>query len=319
MDRRRFLQVSSVALGTSAKLLAQTPIPMTTLGKSGLRVTRIAVGGWDMSLTSSEIGVSVIRKALDLGINFFDSAHSYHDGRADETYGKALDVSTRQKVHLMSKSQARTADGAMKELEETLRRMNTDYLDLWQCHGIATFEEIDKILGPGGAAEGFVKAKQQGKVRHIGFTGHHDPNVHARMIDSFDGWETIQHPVNLVDPHYESFIKTVLPKAAAKGLGRLAMKSNAMGGITGHKVATIPECLRFTWSQPIDVLVSGMQTPEQVEQNVASCKTFQKMTDEEIAELLARTGNGPTGTEVEQYKKGPDGAMQRIHIDGEYV
>jgi uncharacterized protein len=318
MDRRQFLQVSSVACGSSLKLLAETPMPMTTLGKTGLRVSRIAVGGWDMSLTSVEIGVGIIHRAIELGVNFFDSANSYNEGRSDQAYGKAIDKARRQKVLLMSKSKTRTYEGAMKDLDDTLRKMNTDHLDLWQCHTVSTPEDIDQILGPKGALEAFVKAKQQGKVRHIGFSGHHNPAVHQRMLASFDGWETIQHPVNLVDPHYQSFVRNVLPKARAKGMGCLAMKTNAMGGITKAKVATIAECLRFAWSQTVDVVISGMQTIEQLEQNVLSCKTFKKMTDREIADLLARTGKGPVGTPVETYKIAPKGAaVRRPHEDGE--
>jgi predicted aldo/keto reductase-like oxidoreductase len=270
-----------------------------------------------MSLKSVEIGVGIVQRAVELGVNFFDSAHDYNEGRADTVYGKAFDTATRQKVLLMSKSKNRTAEGAMAELEDTLRKMNTDHLDLWQCHTVSTQDDIQKITGPKGSLEAFVKARQQGKVRHIGFTGHHDPSVHQRMLEAFDGWETIQHPVNLVDPHYESFIRNVLPKAHAKGLGCIAMKSNAMGGITGNKVATIPECLRFTWSQPIDMLISGMQSISNLEENVVSCKTFKKMTVEEIAELLARTGRGPTGVQVETYKKPVKGAFHRVHEDGE--
>lgn len=302
----------------SLKLLAETPMPMTTLGKTGLRVSKIAMGGWDMSRGSVENGAALIQRAIELGVNFFDSAHSYNEGRSDQAYGKAIDKARRQKVLLMSKSRTRTAEGAMRDLEDTLRKMNTDYLDLWQCHTVSTPEDVEQIVGPKGALEAFVKAKEQGKVRHIGFTGHHDPAVHARLLDAFDGWETIQHPVNLVDPHYESFVRVVLPKARAKGLGRLAMKTNAMGGITGHKVASIEECLRFAWSQPVDVVVSGMQTIEQLEQNTLTCKTFQKMTEQEIAALLARTAKGPVGVEVEKYKKAPkDAAWHRPHEDGE--
>jgi aryl-alcohol dehydrogenase-like predicted oxidoreductase len=317
MDRREFLQVSSMALGVNARLLADAPMPMTTLGKTGLHVSRIAVGGFDMSVQSVDTGTGIVQRAIELGVNFFDSAHLYNEGRADQVYGKAIDKARRSKVHLMSKAEDRSYDGAMAQLEDTLRKMNTDYLDLWQCHQVSTQEEVDRLLGPKGSLEAFVKAKQQGKVRHIGFSGHRDPAVHLRLLDAFDGWETIQHPVNLVDPHYESFIGNVLPKAKAKGLGCIAMKSNAMGGITGNKVATIPECLRFTWSQPVDVLISGMQSISQLEQNVLACKTFQKMSEQEIAELLARTGKGPVGNQVEKYKKPVKGASCRMHNDGE--
>ena len=320
MDRRQFLHVSSAALGVSLKALADAPMPMSTLGKSGLQVSRITVGGYHMRVKGEEEGVKIIRRAIDLGVVMFDSAAKYHNGASDETYGKALTPALRKKILLMSKAQFRDRDGAMGQLETTLKRMNTDYLDLWCCHEVATHEEVDKIFGPNGSLEAFVKAKKEGKVRHIGFTGHHDPTVHQRLLDGFDGWETVQHPVNLVDPHYLSFINSVLPNIRKKGLGLLAMKSNAIGGITKNKVATIPECLRFTWSHDVDTLVSGMETVEQLEQNVLACKTFQKMLPQEISALLARTKTGPKGTKVEGYKK-PEKAGRgvRIHQDGDAV
>ncbi len=316
MKRRTFLQLSSTALGASLTALADAPMPMATLGKSGLRVSRLTVGGYHMRVRGEAGGIEIIHRAMDLGVNFFDSAHKYHDGASDETYGKALAGGRRQKILLMTKAEIRTRAGAMKELEESLTRMKTDYLDLWQCHEVSTHAEVDQIFGPGGSLEAFVEAKSQGKVRHIGFTGHHDPTVHQRLLDGYDGWETVQHPVNLVDPHYLSFINSVLPKIRKKGLGLLAMKSNAMGGITRNRIATIPECLRFTWSHDIDTLVSGVETVEQLEQNVLACKTFKKMTDAEQVSLLERTKIGPVGSKVENYKKAENGAAMR-HRDGD--
>jgi predicted aldo/keto reductase-like oxidoreductase len=205
----------------------------------------------------------------------------------------------------------------MRQLEETLKAMRTDYLDLWQCHEVSTHGEVDRIFAPGGALEAFVKAKEQGKARHIGFTGHMDPTVHLRMLAGYDGWETVQHPVNLVDPHYLSFIAEVLPKVRAKGLGLLAMKCNAMGGIARAKIASYAECIRFTLSQDVDTLVSGARTVEELEQNVATVKAFQKMTAAEQKELLTRTKQGPVGSKVENYKKPESGAALRVHRDGE--
>ncbi len=293
---------------------------MSTLGKSGLKVSRITVGGYHLRVKGEAEGIKIIHRAIDLGVVMFDSAAKYHDGASDETYGKALTPALRKKILLMSKAQFRDRDGAMGQLETTLKRMKTDYLDLWCCHEVSTHAEVDKIFGPNGSLEAFVKAKKEGKVRHIGFTGHHDPTVHQRLLDGFDGWETVQHPVNLVDQHYLSFISSVLPNIRKKGLGLLAMKSNAIGGITKNNVATIPECLRFTWSHDIDTLVSGMETVEQLEQNVLSCKTFQKMLPQEISALLSRTKAGPTGTKVEGYKK-PEksGRGMRVHQDGDAV
>ncbi len=317
MDRRTFLQISSMALGAQLEALADVPMPVATLGKSGLQVSRICLGGFHMRKGGEQQGISMIHRALDLGVNFLDSAHKYHNGESDITYGKALAGGRRQKAILMTKAQLRDKAGAMRQLEESLTRMRTDYLDLWQCHEVATHTEVDQILGPNGALEAFVLAKKQGKVRHIGFTGHHDPTVHERLMNAFDGWETVQCPVNLIDPHYLSFIDTVLPKFRQKGLGIIAMKSNAIGEITKAKIATIPECLRFAWSHDVDTLVSGVETVQQLEQNVVACKTFQPMSKQEQAALLARTKQGPYGSKIERYKKPEPGARHRPHSDGE--
>jgi len=317
MRRRTFLQLPPAALAADLRLLAEAPMPMATLGKSGLKVSRFCVGGYHMAVKGDEMGVRIVHRAMDLGVNFFDCAWLYHDGRSESVYGKALGEGRRQKVLVMSKAHHRTRDGAMKQLEDTLGRMKTDYLDLWQCHQVTGQKEVDQILGPAGALEAFVKAKQQGKVRHIGFTGHADPAVHQRLLDSFDGWETVQHPVNLIDPHYLSFINSVMPNIRKKGLGLLAIKSNGMGAIGKASIAPIAECLRFVWSHDVDVLVSGVETVEQLEQNVAVLKTLKPMSNEEIAAVLERTRKGPNGSKVEGYKKKEGTAGYPVHRDGE--
>lgn len=319
MRRRTFLQVSPVALGAAgAAFAADAPMPMTTLGKSGLKVSKFCLGGYHMRVGGEEEGVRIIHRAMEIGVNFLDSAYLYHNGGSDETYGKALTDGRRQKVILMSKAEIRTRDGAMRQLEETLRRMKTDYLDLWQCHQVVAQDEVDQILAPGGALEAFVKAKQQGKVRHIGFTGHADPAVHLRLLNATDAWETVQCPVNCIDPHYLSFIQNVLPAARKKGLGILGMKSNAMGGIGKNKIATIDECLRFAWTQDVNVVVSGVETVDQLEHNVGLCKSFHPMSKQEMTQLLSRTKQGLYGSKVEQYKKKESGAFTRpAHRDGD--
>ena len=303
MDRRKFLQFSVAAAGTGLKCLAQSPMPMSSLGRTGLRVSRLTLGGYHMAVRGETEGIRIIHRAIELGVNFFDSAHHYNDGRSDEIYGKALSGAGRQKVLLMSKAERRDARGAMGQLEDSLRRMRTDYLDLWQCHQVSEMGEVDQILAPGGALEAFEAARKDGKVRHIGFTGHRDPEVHLRLLDAYDGWETVQHPVNLIDPHYLSFIQSVLPRVRQKGLGLLAMKSNAMGGISKAGIATIDECLRFSLSQDIDTLVSGVETLEQLEENVLVCKALEPMTESEQQRILARTAQGRVGAEIENYKK----------------
>ncbi len=306
MKRRDFLRstvAGGVALAGAAPLPAEGSMPMRTLGRSGLRVSWFCLGGFHMAKAGPKNATSIIHRALDLGVNFFDSAHKYHGGLSDEFYGHALQGGKRKQALLMSKAELRDEDGAMRQLEDTLKRMRTDYLDLWQCHEVARMDEVEKIFGPKGSLEAFVKAKKQGKVRHIGFTGHHDPEVHLALLNGFDGWETVQHPLNLVDPHYLSFTENVLPKVQQKGLGTIAMKTNAMGPILNNKIATISECLRFAMSQGPNTIVSGVETAGQLEENVAVIKHGKPFESQELRQLLTRTGKGKLGPEIEWYKK----------------
>jgi predicted aldo/keto reductase-like oxidoreductase len=306
MRRREFLRgtvAGAVAAGAVGRLAANAPMPMRTLGKTEMKISWFCLGGFHMAKDGKDNAVKMIHRAIDLGVNFLDSAHKYHDGKSDEFYGEALANGLRQKVLLMSKAELRDEASAMRQLEETLRRMKTDYLDLWQCHEVSTMKEVERIFGPKGSLEAFVKAKKQGKVRHIGFTGHADPNVHLALLNGFDGWETVQHPVNLIDPHYLSFIENVLPKVRAKNMGKIAMKTNAIGRITMSNIATIPECLRFAMAQNTDTIVSGVETVEQLEENVAILKNEKPFTEEEINQLLSRTSHGPVGPSIEQYKR----------------
>lgn len=319
MNRRAFLQASAVTAGLSERLAADTPMPTVTLGKSGLKVSRFTLGGYHMAVQGEDNAIRIIHRAMDLGVTLFDNARIYHNGKSEEIYGKAFGEGRRQKVLLMTKAEKYSKAEAMAELEESLRLLKTDYLDLWQCHQVSEHKEVDQILGPSGSLEAFVLAKQQGKVRHIGFTGHRDPSIHLRLLAATDVWETIQFPVNCVDPHYLSFIENVLPVARRKGLGVLAMKSNAMGGIGKHQVARIEECLRFTLSQDVDTVVSGVETTGQLEENTGVVKAFKKMTKQEMSVLLHRTRQGPTGSKVETYKKKEGSAMQPAHRDGDPV
>lgn len=306
MKRRAFLSTAAAGLTAAslARAAAAGEMPTRVLGKSGLRVSRFCLGGFHMRKNGEDHAVRLIHHAMDLGVSFFDSAHKYHAGESDVAYGKAFaESSRRDQVLLMSKAELRTEAEAMKQLEATLRRMKTDRLDLWQCHEVSRMDEVEKIFGPKGSYEAFVKAKRQGKVRHIGFTGHHDPEVHLALLRGGDEWETVQHPVNLIDPHYLSFIENVLPKVKAAGLGTIAMKTNAIGHILSNGIATIEECLRFAMAQETDTIVSGVETIEQLQQNVATIKTAQPFTDIEISAVLKRTAGGKIGPEIEQYKR----------------
>jgi predicted aldo/keto reductase-like oxidoreductase len=318
MQRREFLQATAVAAAVATSLAADSPMPYVKLGRSGMNVSRFTLGGYHMRVGGEEAAIKIIHRAVELGVTLFDSANLYHKGASDETYGKAFEGGMRSKVLLMTKCDIYSKDGARDILEQQLKRMKTDYLDLWVCHQVSKQSEVDQILGPNGSLETLVKAKREGKVRHIGFSGHHDPLVHLRLLNSTSEWETVQMPINLVDPHYLSFIENVLPIARQKGLGVLAMKSNAMGQISKNQVASIEECIRFTLSQDVDTLVSGVETLEQLEANVNTVKTLKKLSRAELSSLLERTGHGPTGTKIENYKKNPNEALNRFaHRDGD--
>jgi predicted aldo/keto reductase-like oxidoreductase len=313
--RKTFLEQSSLAmlgLATSGPILQrlhaavrngfESGIPKRILGKTKLNVTIIGLGGWHIGrLKSEKMAADVVSLAFDLGINFFDTAHSYQDGLSEQRYGKAL-KGRRDKIFLMSKSTMRTKDDARKELEETLTHIQTDHLDLWQFHSLRTKDDVDQIFGIGGAYETALKAKEEGKIRHIGITGHFDPYVNLEALRYHDLLETMQMPINLVDQHSASFIEVVLPKAVEHGLGIIAMKTIANGRIVEHNVASTQECLTFAWNLPVSLIVSGVDTPDQLAQNVKTAQSYQQLTEKEKSTLMERSKNGKL-SEIEYYKK----------------
>jgi aryl-alcohol dehydrogenase-like predicted oxidoreductase len=309
LDRRGFLKAA--ALTTASAVLgpwAQAAelygkMPMRVLGRTGLKVSSIGVGGYHASLPKEEgESIALMHRAIDLGVNFFDNADCYHKGMAEERMGKALE-GRRKKVILMTKVDQRDAAGSLKTLETSLRRLRTDYLDLWQFHQVMNQQELDQILGPGGALETAEKARKDGKIRFIGLTGHADPQVHLAALKRFP-FDTIQMPINVLDPHFQSFRKTVVDEAVDRNTGVIAMKTLSSGNILRFKVATVAEALRWVWSQPVGVLVSGCESVEQINYNVYLAKTFTPMPEAEQVALLART-EPHKGTQIESYKRSP--------------
>ena len=315
MDRRNFIKRTSLAAaGLSMsdiiieKLLASTikeyngEIPKRVLGKTNEMVSIIGLGGWHVgNMKEEKTALKMIDQAYELGINFFDTAFSYNDGNSELRYGKAL-KSKRDKIFLMSKSTQRTSAEAREELELTLKRLQTDYLDLWQLHSIKTKEDVDKIFSVGGAYEAAAKAKEEGKIRHIGITGHFDPYANIEALKYHELLDTIQMPINLVDPNYRSFINIALPEAVKQNLGIIAMKTIANGRITEHGVATPQESLTYVWNLPVSVLVSGCDSPEQLSENIATAKSYKRLSDHEKKIILERTKNSQF-EKVEYYKK----------------
>ncbi len=308
MNRRRFLQ-SAAALAAAHSALesysappANGSIVLRPLGKTGQKISMIGLGGYDLGMAREEKqALRMMDRALDLGATFFDNAWAYHDGVSEERMGKALATpSKRQKAFLMTKAPGRDAATAQKQLEDSLRRMRTDVIDLWQFHNLIDFKEVDTIFGPGGAMEVAQKAKKDGKIRYIGFTGHTAPEVHLAMLDRYD-WDTVMMPINPADAHWHSFQNQVLPRALEKKCGILAFKTLSRGRAL-TRAYTVAESLRYVWSLPVSVLISGMDRMEFLETNLELAMKFEPMSKSEKEALLARI-KPLAGPEIEYYKK----------------
>lgn len=279
-------------------------IPVKEFGRTGVKVTVIAQGGARMDLhpTIEEAGTHV-RRVYDLGVTFFDCAHSYWDGKSEQAYGIGL-TGVRKNVFLTSKSTKRSKAEAEAELHLSLKRLKTDYLDLWQMHSLTTMEEVDRIFAPGGAIEAFEAAKKAGKCRFIGFTGHYDPAVHARMLKAYNKWDSVLMPLHAADHAYLSFEKTPLPIAVEMGIGIQAIKVFCKAFLLRSLSPT--ECLRYTLSHPIHVAVCGAGTQGQMEDNIRTVQQFKPYSKTEMAELQKRAivGQGVyTGPTMEYWKK----------------
>lgn len=309
LSRRDFLSglAGAASLGIASPLLAQNPpapdvpLPRRKLGKTGLEVSMLSLGGWHMGADPDEKkAVALVRRAVELGINFLDNAWLYHDGRSEEFLGKALD-GIRDKVCVMTKGHERTRAGAARQIDESLKRLRTDRIDLWQFHQVESAEIAESLFAEGGAMAAAEAALKAGKILHLGFTGHRDPAAHLRALDD-PRIETIQMPINPVDAHYLSFQKGPFPKAREKGVGVIAMKTLSGGNALKKNLYTVDESLRYVWTVGPDVLVSGMTSIEELEHNVALAKAFTPMNDAEKQALLDKC-RAMAGTDVEWYKK----------------
>ena len=285
MHRRTFF--GSVFGGIAA---AQPPkpragdIPMRTLGRTGQKLTIVGMGGARFHLIPFDDGAALVRRAYDLGINYFDMARSYFDGHAEEVYGAAISP-FRKNIFLTSKSGVRTAKGAQAELETSLRLMKTDYLDLWQMHGVNTKEDIQKILAPGGALEAFTAAKKAGKCRFIGFTGHADPAFNLEMLRSYDNFDTMLMPLHVADTVYLSFEKIALPASVERGIGQFGMK--IFGNAFLLRTFSVENCLRYTLSLPVTAVTLGFTSQGQLVDDVRIAQNFKPLTPEEMDKLRA--------------------------------
>ena len=269
---------------------AATGLPKRALGKTGEEVSVLCLGGWhigDAASRDEAAAIKVMHAAIDEGVTFFDNSWDYHDGGSELVMGKALaSAGRRDKVFLMTKGCERDYDGAMRCINESLKRLRTDYLDLWQFHEIIYENDPDWVFEKGGIRAA-VEAKEAGKIRHIGFTGHRDPRVHQLMLDKPFDWETVQMPINMMDAHFRSFREHIVPQCVQRGAGVIGMKSLGGGVIPGQAGISADTCIRYALSQPISSLVVGFTNMDELLQNVATARNFTPMADAEQRTLLA--------------------------------
>ena len=283
--------MSSHAFSTSDRVPPQSPegtVPKKTLGRTGVQVSALGLGGYHLgSANTDQIANEIVAKALDHGIDFFDNAWEYHDGLSEERLGRAL-KGKRQSAFLMTKActHGRDKKVAMRMLEESLRRLQTDHLDLWQIHEVIYETDPDLIFAPGGAAEALLDAKKQGKVRFVGFTGHKDPEIHLKMLAHDFPFDTVQMPLNCFDATFRSFETHVLPQATRRGIAVLGMKSlGGSGEMVRHGGVTAQQGLRYAMSLPVATTISGIDSMEVLGQNLAVATHFQPFTATELKEL----------------------------------
>jgi len=289
MQRRSFFGTFFTGLVGAASAKPPKPksgdIPMRELGRTGQKLTCIGMGGGRFHLIPLEEGQANIRRAYDLGINYFDMARGYYKGRAEEIYGTVI-PEFRKNIFLTSKSGQRTRVGAEADLEKSLKTMHTDYLDLWQMHSVGTKEDIEKILGPGGALEAFVAAKKAGKVRFFGFTGHADPAINVQLLRSYDGFDTILMPLHVSDTFFLSFAENAVPVAKERGIGILGMK--IFGSAYLLRTFSVEDCLSYTLSLPVTAVPLGFTTPGQLDDDVRIAQKFKPLSAEALQALRAR-------------------------------
>ncbi len=289
-------------------------LPLRTLGRTGEAVTMLGVGGWHLGELSERDAQESIEIALQGGVRFFDTAEMYQSGGSETRMGKLLIPKYRDVIYLMTKTTARNSQNARRHLEDSLRRLNTDYLDLWQVHAVKNPNDVDERI-TNGVFEVMAEAKESGKVRHIGFTGHHQPEAHLRVLEKSDIFDTCQMPINLADPSYSSFIKQVMPKLVERNIGVLAMKSLANGGFFGGSAhgqhgdnpkivpnrVSIAEAVSFTWSLPVSVLITGFNNPQQMREKIALANSFVALDEQQRQDLIDKVAD-LAGRRVEFYK-----------------
>jgi uncharacterized protein len=286
-------------------------IPRRPFGRTGEQVSLLGLGGAHIGgkLPEDE-AIRLMHTAFDAGVTFLDNAWEYNAGISEMRMGNAIaEWGSRDTLFVMTKDCAhdRKARNSMLKLEQSLQRLQIDHLDLWQIHEVVWDDDPDWIFAPGGSAEAMLKAKEQGKVRYIGFTGHKHPDIHRRMLSQGFPWDSCQMPLNVLDAHWNSFEREILPICQQQGIAIIGMKSFAGGNLLKNGVDVTPqEALRYSMSLPVATVVSGMDSMEVLEQNLAVARSFSPMGDEERSALLARTAASAKDGKYELFKTAHD-------------
>jgi uncharacterized protein len=321
LTRRTFLELSvataaaaraaGAAAGAAAAETWSGGMPYRTLGRTGEKVSLVGLGGAHIGVQHDEReSIRIIRAAIDDGVTFLDNSWDYNGGRSEERMGKALRDGYRQKVFLMTKIDGQTRQSAARQLDESLRRLQTDHLDLLQFHEIIRMPDPERIFAPGGAIEAALEARRAGKIRYLGFTGHKSPDIHLHMLETAAAhgftFDTVQMPLNVMDAHFESFGKRVLPAALARSMGVLGMKPLGDRIILDSKAVTPVECLHYAMSLPVSVVITGCDSIAILRQAVEAARSFRPLTEAQAAALLARTAQAARQGSYERYKTSRD-------------
>lgn len=278
------------------------------LGSTGERVSAIRLGGWHIGLKNvdEQLGIRIVRTAIDRGITFMDNSWDYNGGTSEIRMGKALRDGYRDKVFLMTKIDGRSKTEAAKQLDESLQRLQVDCIDLVQHHEIIRYEDPHRVFDEEGANAAFIEARKAGKLRYIGFTGHKDPYIHLHMLEvaaergfKFD---TVQMPLNVMDAHYRSFAKLVVPELVKQNIGILAMKTMANGILLRSNTVTPIECLHYALNLPTSVVITGIDNMDILEQAFEAVRTFEPMNEQQVLSLLAKTAQAASRGEFEPFK-----------------
>lgn len=299
MQRRKFFGAALAGMGTPRPAKPRSgDIPKRALGRTGEKLTIIGEGGARFHLIPFDEGKAVVWHAYDLGINYFDMARSYFEGHAEEVYGAVI-PEFRKNVFMTTKSGQRTRKGADADLEKSLRTLRTDYVDLWQMHGVNKMQDVERIFAPGGAIEAFEAAKKAGKCRFIGYTNCRDPEVHVAMLRHAERFDTALMPLHVADTCFSdspkmSFEKTALPAAVERGLGIFGIK--VFGNAFLLRPFSVGDCVRYSLSLPVTAVPLGFTTIGQLEDDVRIAQSFKPLSAEEMNALRARAASGKFDT-----------------------